>query len=85
MSGRENDTALWLHNKLGSTDDLWSGRSICSQITKERLRDILGCFRSLQPHVKVKLLLSFIHVIKRNVEEVSNFSVEQEISAYVVL
>lgn len=70
MSSRENETALWLHNKLGSTDDLWSGRSICTQITKERLNDIIGCFISLQPHVKVKLLLSLLHVVKRNVAEV---------------
>lgn len=71
MGSRENETALWLHNKLGSTDDLWSGRSISSQISKERLQDILGCFRSLQAHVKVKLLLSFLHILRRNVAEVS--------------
>lgn len=70
MASRDNDTALWLHNKLGSTDDLWSGRSISSQLTKEKLVDILRCFRSLQAHVKVKLLLSFLHVVRRNVAEV---------------
>lgn len=65
----ENETALWLHNKLGSTDDLWSGRSICSQLSKEKLQHIIGCFRSLQPHVKVKLLLSFLHLQKRKIAE----------------
>ena len=69
MASREGETALWLHNKLGSTDDLWSGRSICSQINKERLQDIVGCFRSLQAHVKVKLLLSFLHIVRRNVAD----------------
>ena len=73
MASRENDTALWLHNKLGSTDDLWSGRSISSQLTKEKLHDVKGCFRSLQAHVKVKLLLSFLHIVRRNVAEVSKF------------
>lgn len=64
------DTALWLHNKLGSTDDLWSGKSICSQLSREKLINIQDCFHALQSHVKVKLLLSFIHIPRRNVEQV---------------
>ncbi|GFS02083.1 negative elongation factor A [Elysia marginata] len=63
------DTALWLHNKLGSTDDLWSGKSICSQITHAKLLNIQECFHALQSHVKVKLLLSFLHIPRRNVEQ----------------
>ncbi|XP_005091121.1 negative elongation factor A [Aplysia californica] len=63
------DTALWLHNKLGSTDDLWSGKSICSQLTREKLITIQDCFHALQSHVKVKLLLSFLHISKRNIEQ----------------
>lgn len=69
MASREGDTALWLHNKLGSTDDFWSGRSICSQLTRDKLQNIQGCFQTLQPHVKVKLMLSFLHLSRRNVEE----------------
>ena len=71
MAAREGDTALWLHNKLGSTDDLWSGGSICSQLSREKLLSIQDCFHSLQPYVKVKLMLSFLHLQKRKVEEVS--------------
>ncbi|KAH9489667.1 hypothetical protein Btru_056292 [Bulinus truncatus] len=63
------DTALWLHNKLGSTDDLWSGKSICSQLSREKLINIQDCFHALQSHVKVKLLLSFLHIPRRNVEQ----------------
>lgn len=63
------DAALWLHNKLGSTDDLWSGKTICSQLSKEKLLSIRGCFFTLQPHVKVKVMLSFLHLPRRNVEE----------------
>ena len=70
MAARESDAALWLHNKLGSTDDLWSGKSICSQLTQDRLLAIQDCFINLQPHVKVKLLLSFLHLPKRSLEEV---------------
>ena len=70
MAVREGDTAIWLHNKLGSTDDLWSGRSICSQLSREKLHSIKECFFSLQPYVKVKLMLSFLHIPKRNIEEV---------------
>ncbi|XP_022345099.1 negative elongation factor A-like [Crassostrea virginica] len=63
------DTALWLHNKLGSTDDLWSGKTICSQLSQNRLQSIHACFHTLQPHVKVKLMLSFLHIPRRNVEQ----------------
>jgi len=62
------DTALWLHNKLGSTDDLWSGKTICSQLSQDRLQSIHACFHTLQPHVKVKLMLSFLHIPRRNVD-----------------
>ena len=68
---REGDTALWLHNKLGSTDDLWSGASICSQLSRDKLLSIHDCFHNLQPYVKVKLMLSFLHLPKRSLEEVS--------------
>ncbi|XP_041368782.1 negative elongation factor A-like [Gigantopelta aegis] len=64
-----DSTALWLHNKLGSTDDLWSGRTICSQLSQERLQSIEECFHTLQPHVKVKLLLSFLHILRRNIDQ----------------
>ena len=76
MAAREGDTALWLHNKLGSTDDLWSGGSICSQLSREKLLSIQDCFHSLQPYVKVKLMLSFLHLQKRKVEEVSRPQVQ---------
>lgn len=71
MASREGDTALWLHNKLGSTDDLWSGNSICSQLTRDKLVNIQDCFHNLQSYVKVKLLLSFLHLPKRNMDEVN--------------
>lgn len=69
MAARDFDTALWLHNKLGTSNDQWSGRTIVSQLTKEKLRNIKDCFSDLQPQVKLKLLLSIIHIAKRNVEE----------------
>ena len=72
MAVREGDTALWLHNKLGSTDDLWSGGSISSQLSREKLLNIQQCFYNLQPYVKVKLMLALLHLPKRNVEEVSH-------------
>ena len=75
-AGRDGDTAVWLHNKLGSTDDLWSGSSICSHLTRERLLSIQECFQHLQPHVKVKLMLSFLHLPKRSVEEVISLNLK---------
>lgn len=72
MVARDFDTALWLHNKLGTSNDQWSGRTIVSQLSQEKLRDIRDCFIDLQPQVKLKLLLSIIHIAKRNVEEWRN-------------
>lgn len=69
MAARDFDTALWLHNKLGTSNDQWSGRTIVSQLSKEKLRNIRDCFLDLQPQVKLKLLLAIIHIAKRNVEE----------------
>lgn len=69
MANRDFDTALWLHNKLGTSSDQWSGRTIVSQLSKEKLRSIRDCFIDLQPEVKLKLLLSVIHISRRNVDE----------------
>jgi negative elongation factor A len=67
---RDSDTSLWLHNKLGTSNDSWTGGSICSQLNAEVLRNIKDCFPELQTQVKLKLLLSFFHIPRRNVEEV---------------
>lgn len=69
MAIRDIDTALWLHNKLGTTNDQWIGKTIISQLNKEKLRNIKNCFTDLTPQVKLKLLLSFVHIARRNVEE----------------
>ncbi|GLV44404.1 Negative elongation factor A [Carabus blaptoides fortunei] len=66
---RDSDTCLWLHNKLGISNDSWTGGSICSQLNAEVLRNIKDCFPDLQTQVKLKLLLSFFHIPRRNVEE----------------
>ena len=68
---RESDTNLWLHNKLGNANELWSNGSICSQLSQEVLKNIRDCFTDLQPLVKLKLILSFLHIQRRNIEEVS--------------
>jgi negative elongation factor A len=60
---------LWLHNKLGISNDSWTGGSICSQLNAEVLRNIKDCFPDLQTQVKLKLLLSFFHIPRRNLEE----------------
>lgn len=69
---RDSDTSLWLHNKLGTSNDSWINGSICSQLNKEVLRNIKDCFPDLQTQVKLKLLLSFLHIPRRLVEEVKN-------------
>ncbi|XP_017770868.1 PREDICTED: negative elongation factor A-like, partial [Nicrophorus vespilloides] len=66
---RDSDTSLWLHNKLGTSNDSWTGGSICSQLNAEVLRNIKDCFPDLQTQVKLKLLLSFFHIPRRNIDE----------------
>ncbi|XP_021204471.1 negative elongation factor A isoform X1 [Bombyx mori] len=66
---RDSDISLWLHNKLGTSNDSWTSGSICSQLNAEVLKNIKDCFPELQPQVKLKLLLSFFHIPRRNVEE----------------
>lgn len=70
MAVRESDTSLWLHQKLGTSNDLWSGGSICSQLNQDVLKNIRDCFGILQSQVKLKVLLAFLHIPRRNVEEV---------------
>lgn len=65
----EMDTALWLHNKLGSDDNLWSTGSIASQFTKQVLNNIYDCFLQLDEKMKIKTLLSFLEIPLRNVQD----------------
>ncbi len=69
-SMRESDTGLWLHNKLGSTDELWTPLSIASLLTVTVIDNIRLCFSSLSPPVKLKLLLGMLHLPRRTVDEV---------------
>lgn len=80
---RDSDTSLWLHNKLGTSNDSWTGSSICSQLNAEVLRNIKDCFPDLQTQVKLKLLLSFFHIPRRNVDEVLTFSLFTSCLSYV--
>ena len=68
---RDSDTSLWLYNKLGTSSDTWIGASICSQLNATVLRNIHECFADLQTQVKLKLLLTFLHIPRRHIEEVS--------------
>nr|CAG4650283.1 EOG090X08WB [Sida crystallina] len=66
---RDSDTSLWLHNKLGTSNDSWAGGSICSQLNPEVLKNIQECFVELQTQVKLKFLLSYFQLSRRNLEE----------------
>lgn len=71
-SMKDSDTGLWLHNKLGSTDELWAPSSIASLLTVSVIDNIRLCFSSLSPPVKLKLLLGMLHLPRRTVDEVGN-------------
>uniref|UniRef100_A0A8D3A3A6 Negative elongation factor complex member A n=1 Tax=Scophthalmus maximus TaxID=52904 RepID=A0A8D3A3A6_SCOMX len=68
-SMKESDTGLWLHNKLGSTDELWTPPSIASLLTVSVIDNIRLCFSSLSPPVKLKLLLGMLHLPRRTMDE----------------
>uniref|UniRef100_A0AAY4BQ15 HDAg domain-containing protein n=1 Tax=Denticeps clupeoides TaxID=299321 RepID=A0AAY4BQ15_9TELE len=71
-SMRDSDTGLWLHNKLGSTDELWAPSSIASLLTASVIDNIRLCFSSLSPPVKLKLLLGMLHLPRRTVDEMKD-------------
>ena len=68
---RDSDTALWLHNKLGSAEELWLPSSISGIIKTTTIDNIYRCFTVLTTTVKLKLLLGVLHLPRRNLEEVS--------------
>lgn len=68
-SMRESDTGLWLHNKLGATDELWAPPSIASLLTAAVIDNIRLCFHGLSSAVKLKLLLGTLHLPRRAVDE----------------
>ncbi|XP_028918984.1 LOW QUALITY PROTEIN: negative elongation factor A [Ornithorhynchus anatinus] len=68
-SMRESDTGLWLHNKLGATDELWAPPSIASLLTATVIDNIRLCFHNLSSAVKLKLLLGTLHLPRRTVDE----------------
>ncbi|KAM8881292.1 negative elongation factor A [Synchiropus splendidus] len=68
-SMKDTDTGLWLYNKLGSTDELWTPPSIASLLTVSVIDNIRLCFSSLSPPVKLKLLLGMLHLPRRTVDE----------------
>jgi len=58
----------WLHDKLGVSTDSWTGGNIVAQLSPDVLVKIRHCFQDLEPQVKLKLLLSFFHIQRRNLE-----------------
>eukprot|EP00069_Balaena_mysticetus_P007167 bmy_05467T0 len=73
-SMRESDTGLWLHNKLGATDELWAPPSIASLLTPAVIDNIRLCFHGLSSAVKLKLLLGTLHLPRRTVDETLRWS-----------
>uniref|UniRef100_H2YIS0 HDAg domain-containing protein n=1 Tax=Ciona savignyi TaxID=51511 RepID=H2YIS0_CIOSA len=69
---RDSDTALWLHNKLGSAEELWIPSSISGIIKTSTIDNIFRCFAVLTTTVKLKLLLGFLHLPRRNLEEMKH-------------
>ena len=73
MASKDTDTALWLHNKLGSVSQLWNNNcytNVVSHYSIDRLIATKECFQNLDSFVKIKFFLSLFYIPKRNYEEV---------------
>ena len=68
----DEDVALWLHNKLGSSDANWCSSQLASQLTSSNTALIPNVFSNLNPHVKYRLLMAFLFIPKRNIEACSS-------------
>eukprot|EP00116_Pleurobrachia_bachei_P009494 sb/3469756/ len=64
------DICRLLHNKLDSADQ-WSGENIVSSLTPEFCASIKTCYHSLEPQVKIKLLLAILHMPQKMMENAS--------------
>lgn len=62
---RDLDLVKWLDNKLGDTNELWSGRQAASLLSREMLVELETCFQSLESHVKLKIVLAIPHLSYR--------------------
>ena len=62
------DVALWLHNKLGSSDANWCSSQLASQLSVNNLAYIPQAFANLSPQVKYRLLMSFLFIPKRQLQ-----------------
>lgn len=77
---KDKDIVQWLENKFsasscaaatGEFSGLWGSRHFCPSINQELLTEIPSCFVDLQISTKLKLLLSFLHLTKRNLDQVT--------------
>lgn len=68
---RDIDLVKWLDNKLGDTNELWSGSQTSSLLTKEMLIELESCFEALEPHVKLKIIQAIPHLSPKLVKLVS--------------
>lgn len=71
-NSRNFEIVQWLENKFGSSADRWNVKGLASQLSKEKLEAIPGCFIDLQSNVKLKLLLSMMYIPRRTLEQCSN-------------
>lgn len=62
---RDLDLVRWLENKLGNSNELWSGRQAASLLSREMLIELETCFQALEPHVKLKIILAIPHLSYR--------------------
>ncbi|VDN20862.1 unnamed protein product [Gongylonema pulchrum] len=62
---RDMDLVRWLDNKLGDSNELWSGRQAASLLSREMLEELETCFQKLEPHVKLKIVLAIPHLSYR--------------------
>ena len=61
----KDDTAFWLHNKLGSVSQLWNNNcftTVVSHYSIDRLLSTKECFQNLDSIVKIKFFISLFYI-----------------------
>jgi len=78
---KDKDIAHWLETKTQSSSSssaaasgdalgVWGCRQITPLLSTELLAEIQSCFVDLQTPVKLKLLLSMLHLTRRSLDQV---------------
>lgn len=71
---KDSNIYLWLLQKLGPLGMEWTSNSVVTHINEEILSRIRESFTMFNEDLKIKILLTFLHMSRRSLTEVNNQS-----------